>query len=165
MPQDLSVGRQVSVVSVPARRKRHRVGGRWDVVLAALDSWPCTLRLCLILLVTITAPAAAAAAAELIRHMLLCGAADDGHPPAIPGVGSIRPVGVGRSTGATAGGRSTTRANGRPCCSAAGRCSVMTSSEDRRRWRPRYAPLFSHFSADPIRSRRVSGAGQLLRCP
>jgi hypothetical protein len=57
-------------MSVPAPQEPRHYGGRWDVVLSALESWPRTLRLCLILLATITAPAAAAAAAELIRHML-----------------------------------------------------------------------------------------------
>jgi hypothetical protein len=127
VPQDLSVGRQVLLMSVPAPQEPRPGGGRWDVVLSALDSWPRTLRLCLIMLVTIAAPVAAAAAAELIRHMLLCGAADDGHPPAIPGTGRIRPIGVGRST---------TRANGKRCYSAAGQCSVTTSCEVRR-LRPR----------------------------
>lgn len=60
-------------MSLPALQRPHHVGGRWDVVLSALENWPRTLRLCLILLVTVTAPVAAAAAAELIRHMLLCG--------------------------------------------------------------------------------------------
>ena len=60
-------------MSVPAPQEPRPGGGRWDVVLSALDSWPRTLRLCLIMLVTIAAPVAAAAAAELIRHMLLCG--------------------------------------------------------------------------------------------
>jgi hypothetical protein len=57
-------------MSVPARRGPRHGGGRWAVVLSALDSWPRTLRLCLILLVMITAPVAAAVIAELIRHML-----------------------------------------------------------------------------------------------
>ena len=60
-------------MSVPAPQEPRHDGGRWDLVLFALESWPRTLRLCLILLVTITAPVAAAAVAELIRHMLLCG--------------------------------------------------------------------------------------------
>ena len=121
-----------SQMSLPTSRRPRHDGGRWDTIRYALESWPRTLRLCLILLVTIAAPVAAAALAELIRHMLLCGAADDGRRPAIPGTGSTRPVGGGRSTAATAGGRSTTRANGRRCCSAAGRCSVTTSCEARR---------------------------------
>ena len=57
-------------MSVPAPQEPRHDGGRWAVVLSALESWPHTLRLCLILLVTIAAPAAAAALAELIRHML-----------------------------------------------------------------------------------------------
>ena len=72
VPQDLSVGRQVLPMSVPARQEPRQAGGRWDVVLSALESWPRTLRLCLILLVTIAAPIAGAAIVELIRPMLLC---------------------------------------------------------------------------------------------
>ena len=57
-------------MSVPAPQEPRHDGGRWEVVLSALESWPRTLRLCLILLVTIAAPVAATAVAELIRHML-----------------------------------------------------------------------------------------------
>jgi hypothetical protein len=60
------------LMSVPAPQEPRHAGGRWDVVLSALESWPRTLWLCLILLVTIAAPVAAAAVAELIRHLLLC---------------------------------------------------------------------------------------------
>ena len=59
-------------MNAPARRKPRHDSGRWDVILSALESWPRTLRLCLILLVTIAAPIAAVAVAELIRHLLLC---------------------------------------------------------------------------------------------
>jgi hypothetical protein len=58
------------LLSVPVSRRPRRVGGRWDVIDSALDSWPRTFRLCLILLVTVLSPVAAAMAAELIRHML-----------------------------------------------------------------------------------------------
>src|SRR5262249_21692163 len=57
--------------ALPRTTRRPAIGGRWDVVLSALDSWPRTFRLCLILLVTIVSPIAAAAPAVLIHHMVL----------------------------------------------------------------------------------------------
>jgi hypothetical protein len=58
-------------LSVPApRRPRHEGGGRWEVIGSALDSWPRTFRLCLILGVAAAAPCLAALAAILIHHAL-----------------------------------------------------------------------------------------------
>jgi hypothetical protein len=62
-------------MSVPAPREPRHGGGRWDAIISALGSWPRTLQLCLILLVaTVASSAAAAVVAELVRHILLCGA-------------------------------------------------------------------------------------------
>ena len=60
-------------MSVPAPREP-RNGGRWETIRYALDTNPRTFRLCLILSVAAVAPCLAAVVAELIRHMLLCGA-------------------------------------------------------------------------------------------
>jgi hypothetical protein len=40
--------------------------------MSALDSWPRTLRLCLILFVAAVSSGTAAMIAELMRHLLLC---------------------------------------------------------------------------------------------
>ena len=60
-------------LTLPARRSPRNGGGRWAVILYALDSWGRTLRLCLILLMAAIAPCLAAVMAVLIHHMLLCG--------------------------------------------------------------------------------------------
>jgi hypothetical protein len=49
-------------------------GGRWETIRYALDTNPRTFRLCLILSVAAVAPCLAIVIAELMRHMLLCGA-------------------------------------------------------------------------------------------
>ena len=50
-------------------------GGRWETIRDALDANPRTFRLCLILFVAkVVSSGGTAAVAELVRHMLLCGA-------------------------------------------------------------------------------------------
>lgn len=72
MPQDLSKGDGL-IMSVPAPGEPHQ-GGRWETIRYALDNNPRTFRLCLILSVATVSPCLAAVIAEMIRHMLLCGA-------------------------------------------------------------------------------------------
>jgi hypothetical protein len=60
-------------MSVPAPREPGP-GGRWETIRYALDTNPRTFRLCLILSVATLAPCMGVVVAELIRHMLLCGA-------------------------------------------------------------------------------------------
>jgi hypothetical protein len=60
-------------MSLPAPREP-RQGGRWETIRYALDTNPRTFRFFLILCVATVALCLAAVIAEMIRHMLLCGA-------------------------------------------------------------------------------------------
>jgi hypothetical protein len=60
-------------MSVPAPREPGQ-GGRWETIRYALDTNPRTFRLCLILIAAAAAPCVGVVIAEMIRHMLLCGA-------------------------------------------------------------------------------------------
>jgi hypothetical protein len=63
-------------MSVPAPREPRHGGGRWDAIISALDNWPRTFRLCLILSVaTVVSSGVVTVVTMLVRHMLLCGAA------------------------------------------------------------------------------------------
>jgi hypothetical protein len=72
VPLDPAGGRW-PVLSVPVWRSPRNGGGRWAVILYALDSWGRTFRLCLILFVAAIAPCLAAVTAALIHHILLRG--------------------------------------------------------------------------------------------
>jgi len=57
-------------MSIPAPREPRHGGGRWDAVIVALDSWPRTARLCVILLVgTAVSSGMATGVAELVMHV------------------------------------------------------------------------------------------------
>jgi hypothetical protein len=61
-------------MSLPTPRPPRHGGGRWDAIICALDSWPRTFRLCLIILVaTMVSSGMAAVVAELIRRLVLAG--------------------------------------------------------------------------------------------
>ena len=58
--------------SAPAPRELGHGGGRWDAIISALDSWPRTFRLCLILSVaTVVSSGLAAVVVMLMRRMML----------------------------------------------------------------------------------------------
>jgi hypothetical protein len=60
-------------MSVPAEREPRHGGGPWETIRYALDSWPRTFRLCLILSVaTMVSTGVGTVTATLIRHLLLC---------------------------------------------------------------------------------------------
>ena len=77
-------------MSVPAPREPRHGGSRWETIRYALDSWPRTFRLCLILaMTTVVSTGMATAVATLIRHLLLCpivrttGLGPDAHCPGL----------------------------------------------------------------------------------
>ena len=73
-------------MGVPAPREPRHGGGRWDAIISALDSWPRTFRLCLILFVaTVVSSGVVAVVVMLIRHMLLRG-------PSVPARASSGPT-------------------------------------------------------------------------
>ncbi len=86
----------------PAPREP-RNGGLWEMVRSALETNPRTFRLCLILFVAkVVSPGMTAVVAELVRHMLLCGARVVG-----PALGRGCPASLRAGTGnrASPGGR------------------------------------------------------------
>lgn len=57
-------------MTVPAPREPQHGRGRWDAVITALDSWPRTARLCVILLVgTAASSGVVTGVAELVMHV------------------------------------------------------------------------------------------------
>jgi hypothetical protein len=57
-------------MSIPTSREPYP-GGRWETIRYALDSYPRTLRLCLIWFVVIVSPAVTTVITLLMRHALL----------------------------------------------------------------------------------------------